>query len=209
MEQIKELEEVLELLNTKQYTKLRQYLAELNDADIAGLLEELEEEDMLKVFRILPKDLAADVFSYLDMDNQQKIITSLSDKEATNIINNLMADDAADLLEEMPANIVKKLLTNASPEVRRDINHLLRYPEDSAGSIMTVEYVDLKENLTVNQAIERIRKVGLDSETINICYVLDAQRRLVGTVPCVICCSWTVTRSSVTSCMKMSSPSIP
>ena len=93
-----------------------------------------------------------------------------------------MADDAADLLEEMPANIVKKLLTNASPEVRRDINHLLRYPEDSAGSIMTVEYVDLKENLTVNQAIERIRKVGLDSETINICYVLDAQRRLVGTV---------------------------
>ena len=182
MEQIKELEEVLELLNTKQYTKLRQYLAELNDADIAGLLEELEEEEMLKVFRILPKDLAADVFSYLDMDNQQKIITSLSDKEATNIINNLMADDAADLLEEMPANIVKKLLTNASPEVRRDINHLLRYPEDSAGSIMTVEYVDLKENLTVNQAIERIRKVGLDSETINICYVLDAQRRLVGTV---------------------------
>ena len=146
MEQIKELEEVLELLNTKQYTKLRQYLAELNDADIAGLLEELEEEDMLKVFRILPKDLAADVFSYLDMDNQQKIITSLSDKEATNIINNLMADDAADLLEEMPANIVKKLLTNASPEVRRDINHLLRYPEDSAGSIMTVEYVDLMEN---------------------------------------------------------------
>lgn len=182
MEQIKELEEVLELLNTKQYTKLRQYLAELNDADIAGLLEELEEEEMLKVFRILPKDLAADVFSYLDMDNQQKIITSLSDKEATNIINNLMADDAADLLEEMPANIVKKLLTNASPDVRRDINHLLRYPEDSAGSIMTVEYVDLKENLTVNQAIERIRKVGLDSETINICYVLDAQRRLVGTV---------------------------
>ena len=182
MEQIKELEEVLELLNTKQYTKLRQYLAELNDADIAGLLEELEEEEMLKVFRILPKDLAADVFSYLDMDNQQKIITSLSDKEATNIINNLMADDAADLLEEMPANIVKKLLTNASPDVRRDINHLLRYPEDSAGSIMTVEYVDLKENLTVNQAIERIRKVGLDSETINICYVLDYQRRLKGTV---------------------------
>ena len=182
MEQIKELEEVLELLNTKQYTKLRQYLAELNDADIAGLLEELEEEEMLKVFRILPKDLAADVFSYLDMDNQQKIITSLSDKEATNIINTLMADDAADLLEEMPANIVKNLLTNASPDVRRDINHLLRYPEDSAGSIMTVEYVDLKENLTVNQAIERIRKVGLDSETINICYVLDAQRRLVGTV---------------------------
>lgn len=182
MEQIKELTEVIELLNTRQYTKLRQYLGELNDADIAALMEELEDEQMLKVFRILPKDLAADVFSYLDVDNQQLIITSLSDKEAANIINNLMADDATDLLEEMPANVVKKLLANASPEARRDINHLLRYPEDSAGSIMTVEYVDLKENLTVDQAIDRIRKVGLDSETINICYVLDAQRKLKGTV---------------------------
>ncbi len=182
MEQLKELEELVELLATKQYTKLRQYLAELNEADIAGMMEELEQEEMLKVFRILPKDLAADVFSYLDVDNQQVIITSLSDREASNIIDNLMADDAVDLLEEMPANIVKKLLANASPETRRDINHLLRYPEDSAGSIMTVEYVDLKENLTVEQAVERIRKVGVDSETINICYVLDAQRKLLGTV---------------------------
>lgn len=176
------MEEVKELLETKQYTSLRQKLAEVNEADIAGLMEELEQEDMLKVFRILPKDLAADVFSYLEVENQQIIITSLSDKEAANIINNLMADDATDLLEEMPANIVKKLLANANPETRRDINHLLRYPEDSAGSIMTVEYVDLKESLTVEEAIARIRKVGLDSETINICYVLDAQRKLVGTV---------------------------
>lgn len=182
MERVKELEELRELLATKQYTKLRQYLAELNEADIAALMEELEAEDMLKVFRILPKDLAADMFSYLEVDNQQLIITSLSDKEAATIINNLMADDAVDLLEEMPANIVKKLLRNANPETRRDINHLLRYPEDSAGSIMTVEYVDLKENLTVDQAIERIRRVGVDSETINICYVLDSQRKLVGTV---------------------------
>ena len=110
------------------------------------------------------------------------IITSLSDKEAANIINNLMADDATDLLEEMPANVVKKLLANASAETRRDINHLLRYPEDSAGSIMTVEYVDLKENMTVQDAIARIRQVGVDSETINICYVLDSKRTLVGTV---------------------------
>lgn len=176
------MEEIKELLETKQYTSLRQKLAEVNEADIAGLMEELEQEDMLKVFRILPKDLAADVFSYLEVENQQIIITSLSDKEAANIINNLMADDATDLLEEMPANIVKKLLANANPETRRDINHLLRYPEDSAGSIMTVEYVDLKESLTVEKAIARIRKVGLDSETINICYVLDAQRKLVGTV---------------------------
>lgn len=176
------IQELTELIETKQYTRLRQELSDLNDADIAAFLEELEEEDMLKIFRILPKSLAADVFSYLPIDYQQSVITSLSDREAANIINNLMADDATDLLEEMPANIVKKLLANANSETRRDINHLLRYPEDSAGSIMTVEYVDLKENITVEQAIERIRKVGVDSETINICYVLDSKRTLVGTV---------------------------
>lgn len=176
------MEEIKELLDTKQYTRLRQKLSELNDADIAAVLEELAEEDLLKVFRILPKDAAADVFSYLEVESQQFIITSLSDREAAGIIDNLMADDATDLLEEMPANVVKKLLASASPETRRDINHLLRYPEDSAGSIMTVEYVDLKESLTVEEAIERIRKVGVDSETINICYVLDAGRKLVGTV---------------------------
>ncbi len=177
-----EMDDLRELLETKQYTRLRQNLAELNDADIAAFLEELDEEDLLKVFRILPKSSAADVFAYLEVDSQQMIITCLSEKEAANIIDNLMADDATDLLEEMPANIVKKLLANASPETRRDINHLLRYPEDSAGSIMTVEYVDLKENITVQEAIERIRKVGVDSETINICYVLDSKRTLVGTV---------------------------
>ena len=182
MEDIRVLQEIKELLENKEYTRLRQSLSELNDADIADVMDELSNEDMLKVFRILPKDLAADVFAYLEVDSQQFIITSLSDADAANIINNLWADDAVDLLEEMPANIVKKLLKNASPDVRRDINQLLRYPEDSAGSIMTVEYMDLKENLTVNQAIERIRKVGVDSETINICYVLDAQRKLLGTV---------------------------
>jgi len=182
MEEIKELEEVKQLLETKQYTKLRQKMEEMNTADIAVVLEELEEEELLKIFRILPKSMAADVFSYLEVDSQQFIITSLSEKDAAGIINNLMADDATDLLEEMPANIVKKLLANASPETRRDINHLLRYPEDSAGSIMTVEYVDLKENMTVRDAIDRIRQIGLDSETINICYVLDAKRTLVGTV---------------------------
>lgn len=176
------MDEILELLETKQYTNLRQHLAEMNQADIASIMEELPDEEMLKVFRILPKDMAADVFSYLEVENQQFIITSLSDKEAANIIDNLMADDATDFLEEMPANVVKKLLANANPETRRDINHLLRYPESSAGSIMTVEYVDLKENLTVAEAIDRIRNKGLDSETINICYVLDSQRTLVGTV---------------------------
>lgn len=182
MEEIKDFDVVKELLETKQYTRLRQKMAEMNTADIAVIMEELAEEELLKIFRILPKNMAADVFSYLEVDSQQFIITSLSEKDAAGIINNLMADDATDLLEEMPANVVKKLLANANPETRRDINHLLRYPEDSAGSIMTVEYVDLKEDMTVEDAVARIRKVGVDSETINICYVLDAKRTLVGTV---------------------------
>ena len=182
MEEIRDLEIIRELLETRQYTNLRQKVAEMSTADVAAILEEMEEEELLKVFRILPKSMAADVFSYLEVDHQQMIITSLSDKEAANIIDNLMADDATDVLEEMPANVVKKLLANASADTRRDINHLLRYPEDSAGSIMTVEYVDLKENMTVQDAINRIRQVGVDSETINICYVLDAKRTLVGTV---------------------------
>ena len=182
MEENKDLELVKELLEKKQYTKLRQMLSDKNTADIAVILEELPEEDLLKIFRILPKTMAADVFSYLEVDHQHELITSMSEKDAASIINNLMADDATDLLEEMPANIVKKILANASPDTRRDINHLLRYPEDSAGSIMTVEYVDLKESMTVEDAIERIRKVGVDSETINICYVLDAKRKLIGTV---------------------------
>ena len=176
------MEEILELLNAGQYTKLRQLIVELNVADIAAYMEEMEKDDLLKLFRILPKNMAADVFSYLELETEQYIITSLSDKDAAHIIDNLMADDATDLLEEMPANVVKRLLANASAETRRDINHLLRYPEDSAGSIMTVEYVDLKETLTVEEAIARIHKVGVDSETINVCYVLDQRRTLVGTV---------------------------
>ena len=160
MEKIKDFDLVKELLETKQYTTLRQKIAEMNGADIATVMEELDQGDMLKILRILPKNLAADVFSYMEVESQQFIITSLSEKDAAGIINNLMADDAADLLEEMPANVVKKLLANANPETRRDINDLLQYPEDSAGSIMTVEYVDLKENMTVEEAIARIRKIG-------------------------------------------------
>ena len=171
-----------ELLESKQYTKLRQTCLDLQEADIAAVMGEMEDEDSLKIFRILPKSMAADVFANLELDDQQYIISSLSDKEASSIIDNLMADDATDLLEEMPANVVKKILANARPDTRADINHLLRYPEDSAGSIMTVEYVDLKEDMTVADAIARIKKIGLDSETCNICYVLDKARILVGTV---------------------------
>ncbi|MCR4654825.1 MAG: magnesium transporter [Lachnospiraceae bacterium] len=176
------MDEIRELINNKLYTKLRQELSEWNEADIAAIFEELSMEEQIRLFRILPKNIAADVFAYLDIETQQTIITSLTDREAANIINNLMADDATDLMEEMPAGFVKKLLANANSETRRDINHLLRYPEDSAGSIMTVEFVDLKVHLTVKQAIERIRRIGVDKETINICYVLDNERHLIGTV---------------------------
>ena len=171
-----------ELLESKQYTKLRQTISDMNTTDIAIAMSEMKDEDSLKMFRILPKDMAADVFADLEPDIQQYIIRSLSDREASGIIDNLMADDATDLLEEMPASVVKRILANASPETRADINHLLQYPEDSAGSIMTVEYVDLKEDMTVSDAIERIRKKGVDSETINICYVVSKQKVLVGTV---------------------------
>ena len=171
-----------ELLSSRQYTKLRQTISDMNTTDIAAAMSEMEEEDSLKMFRILPKDMAADVFADLEADVQQYIIRSMSDKEASNIIENLMADDATDILEEMPASVVKRILANASPETRADINHLLQYPEDSAGSIMTVEYVDLMEDMTVADAIERIRKKGVDSETINICYVVTKQKVLVGTV---------------------------
>ena len=175
-------EEILELLHKGQYTKLRQVVQELNDADIADYIEDMGEEEIVKIFRILPKDMAASVFSYLEIELQQHVITSLSDKDAGTIIDNMMSDDAKELMEEMPANVVKRLIANTSPDTRKAINHLMRYPEDSAGSIMTVEYIDLKENQTVSEAIDRIRKMGLDSETINICYVLDKQRTLVGTV---------------------------
>lgn len=182
-EDLKEFREELEtLLKNKEYAALRARMKEMNTADIADILDDMEDEDSLKMFRILPKDMAADVFADLELDDQQYIITSLSDKEASSIIENLFADDAADLLEEMPANVVKKILANAHPDTRNDINHLLRYPDDSAGSIMTVEFVDLRAKMTVAEAIVRIRRIGLDKETINICYVVDDQRILLGTV---------------------------
>ena len=184
MEEEKKIEEmeIRDLLEARRYRELRSYLAEMNEVDIASIMDDMEDEDSLRLFRILPKNMAADVFSFLELDDQQYIINSLSDAEASNIIDNMMSDDAVDLLEEMPANVVKKILANARPETRQNINHLLRYPEDSAGSIMTVEYVDLIETMTVMDAIKRIRRIGLDSETVNICYVLNKQRVLVGTV---------------------------
>lgn len=171
-----------DLIEQKAYAEFRQEVMELNEADVASVVTELEAAEQLKIFRILPKSIAADVFSYLPLETQQDILVSLTDKEASGIIENLYADDAADLLEEMPANVVHRLLALTSPETRRDINQLLQYPEDSAGSIMTVEYIDLKEETTVAQAIEKIRTTGIDKETINNCFVLDRARHLIGIV---------------------------
>ena len=184
MEDDRNIEEklLLRLLTEKKYVLLRELLAEMNEADFAGIMDSMENEDSLRLFRILPKNMAAEVFADLELDDQAYIIQSLSETEASTIIDNMMSDDAADLLEEMPANVVTRILANARPDTRKDINHLLRYPEDSAGSVMTVEYVDFQQHMTVGDAIKKLRRVGLDSETINICYVVDKQRILVGTV---------------------------
>lgn len=171
-----------ELLENKLYMEARREIAEMNPVDIAALIEEFPEDERTKIFRLLPKSLAADVFSYLPIELEQDIIVALSDKEAGHILDNLNADDAADLIDEMPANVVKKLLANADPETRRDINHLLQYPDDSAGSIMTVEFMDLKESYTVEQSLRKIRLEGIDKETINTCYILNSHRRLLGAI---------------------------
>ena len=175
-------EKIKDYIENKQYSKVREEIVKLNEVDIAAVLEELPIEELVKIFRLLPKDIAAEVFSYLPIDEEQTIITMLTDKEAASIIDKRFADDAADLLDEMPASVVKKLLLSASPEQRRDINHLLQYPDNSAGSVMTVDFVDLKENITVADAINRIRSIGVDKETVDTCFVLDLNRKLLGQI---------------------------
>ena len=176
-------ERIYDLIEQKDIVNLKLELLKLNEADIAEILDEIDDnEKRIRIFRLLPKTIAADVFADLDLDNQQNIITSLSMKEAGTILDNLFADDAVDLIEEMPANIVTKLLKNTTKETRADINFLLKYPINSAGSIMNTAYIDLKENITVNQAIEKIRKEKEDTETLNICFVLDKERKLKGAI---------------------------
>ena len=176
-------ERIYNLIEQKDIVNLKLELLKLNEADIAEILDEIDDnEKRIRIFRLLPKTIAADVFADLDLDNQQNIITSLSMKEAGTILDNLFADDAVDLIEEMPANIVTKLLKNTTKETRADINFLLKYPINSAGSIMNTAYIDLKENITVNQAIEKLRKEKEDTETLNICFVLDKERKLKGAI---------------------------
>lgn len=170
------------LIEEKKYSELKNELIKLNEADIAEILENLNELELITIFRLLPKDLAALVFSYLSIENEQIIIKALSDKEAAQIIDNMYRDDATDLLDEMPSNVVKRLLSNTTKETRRDINNLLKYDDDSAGSIMTVEFIDLKENYTVKDSLERIKKDANHIENFDICYVLDHTRKLLGYV---------------------------
>ena len=176
------LEKIEHLNKEKKYFKIKELLITMNEHDIAEILEELPKNELIKVFRLLPKDIAADVFSYLETDTEASIITSLSDTEAVDIINDMAADDAADLIDEMPANVVNKLLSKVDNETRRDINQLLKYPDNSAGSIMTVEYLDFKEYNTIRDAIKKIRQEYEDTETIETCYVTDKRRKLVGII---------------------------
>ncbi len=177
------MEEIYDLIENKNYKELKKQIVELNEADIAEIIEDLEDEkEQLKVFRLLPKDMAAGIFANISIDIQQKLITSLSTKEAGQIIDNLEADDAADLIEEMPANIVTKILSNTTAETRKDINYLLKYPVNSAGSIMNIDFFDLKENNTIGEAINKIRKSGEEKETIDVCFVLDKSRKLLGSI---------------------------
>ncbi|MCL2066437.1 MAG: magnesium transporter [Treponema sp.] len=163
-------------------SSLKSLLSEMNTVDIAELFEDLEKEKIIWLFRVLPKDIASYVFAYMDSDHQQVIIEALTDSEVGDIINKLFVDDAVDFIEEMPANVVKRALQNAQSEKRKLINQLLQYPDDSAGSIMTTEYVDLRESATVREAFGTIRKIGLNKETIYTCYVIRRDRMLVGAV---------------------------
>ena len=174
------LEKLEELLKNKNYTTIRLMLEEYNVVDIATVIESLKTIELVKVFRLLSKDMAADVFSYLNSDKQQEIIESLNNSELALIIDDLYADDAVDLIEEMPAIVVKRLIGVANEQTRKEINLLLQYPEDSAGSMMTTEFVDLDEDMTIRDAIRKIRNVGKDSETIDPCYVTNPKREILG-----------------------------
>lgn len=177
------LETINELIEKENYKQLKESITKLNEADIAEVIQDVEDEKKrIKIFRLLPKDLAADTFANLDIDVQQDLITSLSMKEAGIIIENMYLDDAADLLDEMPASIVTKILANTTAETRKDINYLLKYPDNSAGSLMNIEFLDLKASLTIEQAIRKIRREGKDKETVDVCYVLDGKRKLIGEI---------------------------
>ena len=178
--EIEIIDEIKELLSNREFSALRKLLEDLEPADVAQIFELSSEEEVPILFRLLPKDLAAECFVEMDSDVQKSLIDALSDKELTEVVNDLFLDDTVDIIEEMPANVVKRILTNTSPETRALINQLLNYPKDSAGSMMTTEFVELRARMTVEDAFNRIRATGLDKETVYTCYVTDDSRELIG-----------------------------
>lgn len=168
------------LLKNKRYSSLRDVLSVMNEADIAALFAELNEDSLPLLFRLLPKDLAADTFALMDSDEQELLIRGFSDNEIKEVFDELYVDDAADIVEEMPANVVKQILKNTDVETRKMINEILKYPEDSAGSLMTTNYISLRPKMTVSDAMKRIRRTIHDAETIYTCYVTDNNRKLLG-----------------------------
>jgi len=174
------LESVEKLLEEKKYKEAKIELNNLNSTDVAELLEDIDSKEIIRVFKLINKDKAAEVFAFLPVEKETEIIGLLSDREAVSLLDDMYADDAVDLLEEMPSNVVKRLLKKCTKETRNDINKLLNYPENSAGSIMTVEYAELKQELTIKQAIERLKKEIEYYETINTCFVVNAERKLIG-----------------------------
>lgn len=175
-------EKILSLINEGKYLTARSEISKLNVVDAAHLFEEIEPQQILIIFRILPKDFSSETFSHMSTDLKKYVIDSLTDEEAIRIFDDLFFDDAVDLLEEMPANVVKRILRNTNAQTRELINQFLKYPDDSAGSLMTIEYVDLKSEMTVAQAIQYIKDIGIDKRTINTCYVMDSSRVLNGVV---------------------------
>ena len=174
------LEKIEDLISRKRYAELRDLLVPLEAPDIALVCGEIDESQLPLVFRLLPKELAAEVFVELDSDEQEMLIRGFSNTELKEVLDELYLDDTVDIVEEMPANVVKRILKHSDPETRKSINEILKYPDDSAGSIMTTEFVDLRETMTVEDALKRIRRTGPDKETINICYVIDDRRHLIG-----------------------------
>ena len=175
-------ETLLALIETKKFGTIKDILITMNSVDIAVLFNDLPVEVLPKLFRLLPKELAAETFVEMDTELQELLIKGFSDKELRDVINELYADDAVDIIEEMPANVVNRILKHASSDMRKDINELLKYPEDSAGSVMTTEFVSLKASSTAETAIKHIHKTALDKETVNTCYVTSGNRMLIGSV---------------------------
>ena len=174
------LEKIEDLISRKRYAELRDLLVPLEAPDIALVCGEIDESQLPLVFRLLPNELAAEVFVELDSDEQEMLIRGFSNTELKEVLDELYLDDTVDIVEEMPANVVKRILQHSDPDTRKSINEILKYPDDSAGSIMTTEFVDLKKTMTVEDALKRIRRTGPDKETINICYVIDDRRHLIG-----------------------------